>query len=357
MTTPKPSLFSVTLPSAPIPYPIVKAAKIVEEEGFPYRSIRYSQEGLIQNTSTFAEVASALASLISPMRELTVHELEKYPILEGYLIPESIDEDNVLKFLMTYGQVGLADISRRTQFKFGRKSIRNEIENFCEVVGIFEPKEIAQTISYFKKNPDEWGKRVLRIGWGTEVPYKWVIDDLRYLYRCVRILELLANKEVQSFKLEHSPELRRLMYASDKAPFVIPFGKDPGTYRSLDEKWKISEAGKVRLVEDFTNNINRFLQPLTYNIMQTEKQKKENSRFNSIETFLVYSICTTDGGFKEKFCLRESCRRPFYAKRTSHDYHHDSCAASVRQKNRRERLKVSAQKNGKKTNSKKGKNG
>lgn len=344
MNTPKPSLFTVTLPSAPIPLPIVKAVKIVEEEAFPYKSFRYSLEGLTQNLSTFTEVASALANLISPMRELTAKELEQYPELEGWLIPAKIENDKVLKFLMTYGQFGLADISRRTQFKFGTKSIESEVKNFCAKVGIYGQKDETQTVAYYKKNPDEFRKRVLRIGWGTEVPYKWVIDDLRSLYRCVRILELLANKKEQGFKLEHSQELRRFIYANDRAPFVIPIGKDPGTYRSLDTKWKISEGAIQDLVENFTSNINRFLQPLTYNVMQTEKQKAKNWQLNSIETFLIYSICTTDGGFKEKFCLKETCRRPFYAQRISHVYHSETCASSMRQKRARAKQKVSVSK-------------
>jgi len=362
MNTPKPSLFTVTLPSAPIPFPIVKAVKIVDEEGFPYRSFRYALEGSTQNVFTFADVASALASLISPMRELTVKELEQFPMLEGYLLLTFIDDDKLLKFLMTYGQVGLADISRREQFRvsisFPRKKLeKKEIEVFCLEVGIREPKEVAQTVAYFKKNPDEFMKRILRIYWGTEVPYKWIVDDLRNLYRCVRILELLANKKEQGFKLEHSQELHRLMYASDRAPFVIPIGKDSGTYLYLKNEWKISDAGKLKLVSNFTDNINRFLQPLTYNVMQTEKQKDETRRLNSIETFLIYSICTTEGGFKEKFCQKESCRKPFYAQRISHVYHSEACATSMRQKKARAKQKVSVQKNGKKTDKKKGKNG
>jgi len=357
MNTPKPSLLTVTLPNAPIPLPVVKTAKLVKESGFPYWSISYSLEGKLQTAFTYSEVATALARLISPMRELTVKELEEYPILEGYLVPDVIDSSEIVHFLNTYGQVGLADTSRRTQFKFGRTFLQKEVENFCREVGIFDPKEVAKTVAYFKKNPDEFGKRVLRIGWGTEVPYKWIMDDLRNLYKCVRILELLANKKEQSFKLEQSPELRRLMYASDRAPFPIPFGKDAGMYKSLDPKWQISSSGRKKLVEDFTLNINRFLYPLTYNAIQTEEQKVEIKRLNSIETFLVYSISTTEGGFEEKFCLKDSCRRPFYGQRISKKFCSDSCSSSMRQKRAREKKKVSVQKNRKKTNSKKGKNG
>jgi hypothetical protein len=344
MNTPKPSLLTVTLPNAPIPLPEIKTAKLIKEDGFPYWSISYSLEGKTQNEFTYSEVATALAGLISPMRELTVKELEQYPILKGYLISQEIESSEVVRFLNTYGQVGLADSSRRTQFKFGRTFLQKEVENFCSEVGIFVPKEIAKTVAYFKKNPSEFGKRVLRIAWGTEVPYKW-------------IMELLANKKEQSFKLEQSPELRRLMYASDRAPFVIPFGKDSGTYRPLDEKWKISDSGKENLVDNFTSNVNRFLRPLTYYAIQTEKSREERKRLNSLETFLVYSICTTEGGFKEKFCLKDSCRRPFYGQRISKKFCSDSCSSSMRQKRAREKKKVSVQKNRKKTNSKKGKNG
>jgi hypothetical protein len=223
------------------------------------------------------------------------------------------------------------------------------------MVGIIHPKGIEQTKAYFKKNPDEFFKRMLRIYFGTEIPFVFVQKDLRDLFRCVRILEILKSKEEKRFDLRNGAELRRLMYASDMAPFVIPRGKDSGRYKELDPKWQISKTQKEGLVNNFASNVNRFIQPITRFPLQTEVQAQINQRAFGVETFLVYSILMTEGEFREKFCIKETCGRPFYAQRSSREYCSTECNNADRQKRYRANKKVSVRKNREKTTIKKGK--
>ena len=365
MTTPKPLRLSVTLPNAQIPFPMVKKAKLVTEKEYPYKYISYELFGKPQEAFNFNETATALARLISPIREMTKVELEKFPALKGYFVADSLEESSVLDFINLYGQVGYSDILRREgiQIPFmvtGKsKLVGLSVEQFCALVGISSKPGVLKAKAYFKNNPEEFATKVWRLSWGNEVPYSWINEDLRSLYRCVRILEILKEKDSAEFNLSHSVELHRFIHASDRAPFIIPFGQTPAKYKFLDEKWLKPMSQKEKLVEEFALNVNRFLQPITLNPLQTEKQSEENSQSFGVESFLIYSILKTEAGFNERFCEKENCQRPFYAQRSSKLFCSDSCANAGRQKRYRQTKRVSVQKNRKKavTKRKKGKNG
>jgi len=350
---------SVTLPNAPLCRPIAKKAKLVELD-FGYCAISYELLGVENTKFTFNETATALGRLVAPIRELTVNELKAFPELEGWFVLDRIDSNKILDFINLYGQIGLADYLRRDKFALPMtKETRGlSVEQFCLLVGINLPSQVQKAKTYFKKNPDDLFKRTLRIYWGTEVPIAWIERDIRELFRCVRILEIFKNKKSQSINLEQSPELRRLIHASDKAPFIIPFGKDPGNFKSLDGKWNLPQMKRKALVDDFNSSVNRFLQPLTRYPIQTEELISRNLQNCGIETFLIQSLFVTDTQFKEGLCIRPSCRRPFYKQRSTKDYCSTQCGNAVRVKNHRKRQRVSVQKNGKKmTPAKKGRNG
>jgi len=365
MTTPKPLRLTVTLPNAQIPFPMVKKARMVTEKEYPYKYISYELFGKEQVAINFNETATALARLISPIREMTKLELEKFPQLEGYFIADSLEEDLVLDFINRYGQVGYSDILRRTGIQIPfmptekTKYVGLSVEQFCAIVGVDSKSGILKAKTHFKNNPEEFAKKVWRLSWGNEVPYSWIEKDLRSLYRCVRILEILKEKDSVEFNLSHSVELHRFIHASDRAPFIIPFGQTAAKYRFLDDKWLKPMGQRESLVEEFASNVNRFLQPLTLNPLQTEKQLETNAQSFGVESFLIYSILKTEAGFSERFCEKENCQRPFYAQRSSRLFCSDSCANAGRQKRYRETKKVSVQKSRKKavTKKKKGKNG
>jgi hypothetical protein len=350
---------SVTLPTAPLCWPIAKKAKLVELE-FGYRAISYEMQGLENRTFKFNETATALGRLIAPIRELTATELKAFPELEGWFVLDDLDPSKILDFINRYGQIGLADYNRRDKFNLPMtKTSRGlSVEQFCSLVGVIDTSQIQKAKIYFKKNPDDLMKRTMRIFWGTEVPMAWIEKDIRQLFRCVRILEILKKKKSQSFNLEQSPELRRLIHASDKTPFIIPFGKDPGNFRPLDSKWNLPQMHRKTLVDEFNTNVNRFLQPITRYPIHTEELVARNLQNCGIETFLIQSLLATDTQFREGFCRRPSCRRPFYKQRSTKECCSDQCATALRVKKLRGNKKVSVQKNGKKmTPVKKGKNG
>jgi hypothetical protein len=338
---------------------MVKKAKLVELD-FGYRAVSYELTGESNKAFKFNDTATALGRLISPIREMTVQELTKFPELEGWFVLEELEPPKVMEFLNVYGQIGLADYGRREKFNLPRTRTSQglEVEQFCALVGVYQVAQIQKAKAYFKKNPDDLAKRVLRIWWGTEVPMAWVEKDIRELFKCVRILEILKNKKVQEFNLEQGPELRRLISASDKAPFVIPFGKDSGSYLPTSEKWNLSERQRQALVADFASNVNRFLQPITRYPIRTQEVNEENLLNCGFETFLIQSILSTDTAFKEGLCKRPSCRRPYYKQRSTREFCSTACGTAVRVKKHRKKPKISVQKVRKrKTTAKKGKNG
>ena len=360
MNTAKSLLLGVTLPVTPIPFPALKQAKLLTETEFQYQAITYPIAGEIQYSYTFNEIATELSKVISPVRALTVKELEQFGHLGFELALDNLEPKKVLDFINRFGIVGVSDYSRREKLSRPMTIDKGELtaEQFISLVGIIGEKERAKTRAYFRKNPDELRKKAMRLWWGTEVPFSWIEQDLRDLYRCIRILEILKPKKDFEFNLTRSPELRRLITASDKAPFEIPYRKDSGTYRTLDTKWDISQAQRESLVNTFATNINRFLQPITRQPLQTQAQRETNQLTFGIEPFVIYSILTTQGGFKGAFCKKEDCRIFFYRQRITKEYCSDPCAGAQRQKKHRAKQQVSVQKSRKKKAStkKKGKN-
>lgn len=348
MTTAKPLRLSVTLPTAQIPFPALKWAKLITETEYPYQAISYEIKGDSQARFTFNEIATALSGVISPIRALTVREIELYGDFE--LILENLEPKKVLDFINRFGVVGVSDYSRREKFSRPMTRDKGELtaEQFMSLVGIIDRKEQAKTQAYFKKNPDVLRKKAMRFRWGTEVPLSWIENDLRDLYRCIRILEILKEKDTFEFNLNQSPELRRLISASDQAPFEIPYRKDSGTYKPTDTKWNLSQGQRESLVNTFVTNINRFLQPITRQPLQTQTQRETNEQAFGIEPFLIYSIMTTEGGFKGAFCKWESCKIFFYRQRITKEYCSDSCAGAGRQKRYRAKKQISVQKGRKK---------
>jgi hypothetical protein len=350
---------SVTLPTAPLCAPMLKKAKLVELD-FGYRAVSYDLTGEPNEGFKFNDTATALGRLIAPIREMTAQELTKFPEFQGWFVLENLEPSKVIEFLNVYGQIGLADYGRREKFNLPRTKTSQglEVEQFCALVGVHHLSQIQKAKTYFKKNPEDLAKRILRIWWGTEVPMAWVERDIRELFKCVRILEILKNKKAQEFNLEQGPELRRLIHASDKAPFVIPFGKDSGNYRPTSDKWNLPIRHRQALVNDFASNVNRFLQPITRYPIRTEVVNEKNAQNCGIETFLIQSIFSTDTQFKEGLCKRPSCRRPYYKQRSTREFCSTSCATAQRVKKHRKEQKISAQKvRKKKTTVKKGKNG
>lgn len=329
------------------------------ELNFGYRAILFELEGSENTAFTFNETATALGRLIAPIREMTATELKAFPHFEGWFVLDDLEPDKILQFINQYGQIGLADYHRRDKFNLPmtRTSQGLGVEQFCALVGIISPKQVQQAKAYFKKNPQDLMKRTLRIYWGTEVPLVWIEKDLRELFKCVRILEILKNKKTQSFNLEQGAELRRLISASDRAPFVIPFGKNSGTYLPTSPKWDFPQRQREALVNDFVSNVNRFLQPVTRYPIRTEAIEAKNFQNCGIETFLIESLLATDTQFKEGLCKKPSCRRPYYQQRSTKEFCSTECATAERVKKHREKKKVSVQKARKKATAKKGKNG
>ena len=361
MHTANPLLLGVTLPVTPIPFPALKQARLVIETDYPYQAISYPLDGQAQEAFTFSETATALAKVISPVRALTVKELETYgAFFETALALDSLEPEKVLAFINRFGIVGVADYSRREKFSRPMTLDKGELtsEQFCALVGIIGTREQAKTKAYFKKNPDELRKKAMRFHWGTEVPFAWIEKDLRDLYRCIRILEILKEKDEFQFNLKQSQELRRLIWASDKAPFEIPYRAGAGTFKPSNDKWNFSQRHREDLVNTFVTNINRFLQPITRTPLQTQTQSETNRHFFGIEPFIIYSILSTQGGFKGAFCKRTECRIFFYRQRVTREYCSDSCAGALRQVKHRAKKQVSVQKSRKKkaSTSKKGKN-
>lgn len=361
MTTAKASLLGVTIPNSPFVAPALKPARLITETEFPYIAVQYPLEGTIQEDFAFNEVATVLSKIISPVRALTAKEIETYgTVWESALMLDHLEPKKVLDFINRFGIVGVSDYSRREKFARPMTKDAGEltVEQFCSMVGIIGTKDQAKTKTYFKKNPDELRKKAMRFHWGTEVPLSWIEKDLRDLYRCVRILEILKQKDEFQFNLKNSKELHRFIWASDNAPFEIPYRTDAGTYKPLSEKWDISQRRKDDLVNTFVTNINRFLQPITRTPLQTQEQLETNQHFFGVEPFLIHSILTTQGGFKGAFCKKDTCKVFFYQQRITKEFCSDSCSHAERQKKYRAKQQVSVLKSRKKKAStkKKGKN-
>lgn len=351
MTTGNSSLLGVTIPNSPFVAPALKQARLITETEFPYIAVQYPLEGTIQEDFTFNEVATGLARIISPVRALTTEEIQTYgTFFESALMLDNLEPKKVLDFINRFGIVGVSDYSRREKFSRPMTKDAGEltVEQFCSMVGIIGTKDQAKAKTYFKKNPDELRKKAMRFHWGYEVPLSWIEKDLRDLYRCVRILEILKDKDEFQFNLKKGKELHRLIWASDKAPFEIPYRQDAGTFKPLSEKWDISQKHKEDLVNTFVTNINRFLQPITRTPLQTQKQLETNQHSFGVEPFLIHSILTTQGGFKGAFCKKETCKIFFYRQRITKEFCSDSCAGAQRQRTYRAKKRVSVQKSRKK---------
>lgn len=371
MTTPKALKLRVTLPSLAIPYPRIRKASLGQEGVFEF--VEYSDDGQSFSKYSHNETANELLRLIEPHRQLTVKELdqllnitEKSEKLDSKLvgvfeIPD-LNTEKILAFINTYGQMGLANLSRREKFerRMTKDGFEMSVDEFCARIA---PKyNLSRTFAneYYNKNPKKLYEHCEAIVRGLRVPLRWIEQDIRATGRAIKAIAFLNERHKKDderfIPLDGVKALRNFLGAIDQAPFEIPRGKSASEIHKFHPAWKIEPQQVERLVATFLSEINSLLQPLTRSPLQSDL--KPLTQNFCVESYLLYSILTTESQFVERYCQKSDCGRPFYPERSTRTYCSTRCGDYVRQKEHREKKKkVSTSSSGKKKTERKAKNG
>lgn len=337
MDTPKPFQITVALPSASPKYPTVRKWSYKEDKALGYRYLESREVQGKQNTLyLFSETANALLSLVNPARDFTAEEIKRWgDDAKGFTIKDDLEPIKVQDFLNRYGQIGRADYARREKFSRAFTPDGGELtaQQFAQLCDI-DPRLIPNIEKFRKQNKDDWRKKILRIQWGLEIPFSWIQKDLFDLASTVRILASLekhweSGNPIYYLKPVRSKALRAFLLASERVS--VPFGKDEN-FKPLDTKWSISERLIESDWEKFAGNLNRFISPITKNLVSTEKRDQIELDNVGIETYLIFSILQTTAEFAERRCANPSCNKQFFFERSTKTYCEESCQTTARVK-------------------------
>lgn len=365
MATPKPFQITVSLPTLQPIAPTRRDWIYKEDKNLGYRYFKTDEvEGEENDLYRFSETANALLRLVNPAREVTAEEIEKSGgFLRGARIKENLEPKEIEKFLNSYGQIGRADYSRREKFSRAFTPDGGEMtaQQFASICGI-HPNYLANIEKERKTKPDQWRKRIIRLHWGTEIPFDWIEKDLFDLARTVRILSALEKDYIGDkpfFYLENKwgKARNRFLIASERV--AVPLGKDEN-YKPQDrDLWTVSERILSAEWENFANNLNRFVSPVTRLVFATDSRERIARDNVGIETWLICSIVQTRAKFAEKRCANEKCQRQFFNERSHKRFCSTACESTVRTRRFRAKQKNSSGKSqkkkkakGKKTNAK-----
>ena len=337
MGTPKPLQITVALPSASAQSPILRKWIYKEDEDLGYRYLESREvQGKPNTLYLFSETANALLSLVNPARDFTAEEIKKWgDEAKGFTIKDNLEPNEVQDFLNRYGQIGRADYARREKFSRAFTPDGGELtaQQFAQLCDI-NPLLVPNIEKFRKQNKDDWRKRILRIQWGLEIPFSWIQKDLFALASTVRILASLekhweSGNPIYYLKPIRSKALRAFLLASERVS--VPFGKDED-YKPLDTKWSISEKIIESDWEKFASNLNRFISPITRNLVSTDKRDQIALDNVGIETYLIFSILQTTAQFAEKRCANPNCNKQFFFERSTKTYCEESCQTTARVK-------------------------
>lgn len=373
MTMPKELRLRVTLPALDSPYPRLRTAKFGQEGVFQF--IEYSDDDQRVSRISHSQIASELLRLIEPQRQLTRRELDELlnvtpqtPSTENsklvgvFEIPD-LDRNKVLLFINTFGQMGLANLSRREKFerRITRDGFEMSVDEFCSRIAPRKILSRSLAEKYYKDNKNKLREHCEAIVLGTRVPWYWVEQDIRVTGQAIKAIALLneshRKRAESSIPLEDGNALRDFLGAIEQAPFEIPRGKKASQIHIRHSAWKIEPQKVELLVGSLLSDINSLLQPLTRSPLQTSL--KPVTKNFCVESYLLYSILTTESRFVERFCQKSECGRPFYPERSTGVYCSKACGDAVRQKRHRQKgRQISTSSGGKrKTPKEKGKNG
>jgi len=376
MTMPKALRLRVTLPRLATPYPRLPKATLGQEGVF--RFIEYSDTGKTVASHSYNKMAGELLALIEPLRQMTIAELDKSL---GLTPPQGaeeqnrklintfkdrdFDQDKVLSFINTYGQMGRADSARREKFE-RRVTIEGYemgVDEFCSRIAPGHILSRTQAEEYYQANKKKLREHSEAIATGARVPWHWIEADIRTTGRAIRALavinEYAKRRGEISIPLEDGNALRDFLGAIEKAPFEIHYPRKPSQTQMTHPAWKTEPEKVERLVATLLSDINTLLQPLTRTPLQSDfgRIAVDYGWNYCVESYILYSILTTDSHFIERPCL--NCGRPTFAERSTRIFCSPRCGASVRQKRHRQKKKqVSTSTSGKKkTPQQKGQNG
>jgi endogenous inhibitor of DNA gyrase (YacG/DUF329 family) len=356
----------VTLPRLATPYPRLPKATLGQEGVFQF--IEYSDKGKTVASHSYNKMAGELLALIEPLRQLTIAELDESLGLtppqgeEGQnrkLIntfkARDFDQDKVLAFINTYGQMGRANLARREKFE-RRVTIEGyemSVDEFCSRIAPGHRLSRTQAEEYYQANKKKLKEHCWAIATGARVPWHWIEADIRTTGRAIRALAVIneysKTRGKRFIPLEDGDMLRDFLGAIEKAPFEILYPKKGHQIQRQSPAWKPEPKKVEQLVASLLSDINALLQPLTRTPLQSDFDRiaVDYEANYCVESYLLYSILTTDSHFIERPCL--NCGRPTFAERSTRIFCSPRCGASVRQKRHRQKKKqVSTSTSGKK---------
>ena len=365
METDKALQLGVAFPAVPIAFPRLRKWVLKEDKeiGYQYlenREIEYQPQDLF----VWNEVANALLNLVEPIRELTVEEKKIYGESEDLTARDSTPSEKIVSFLNTYGQVGLADYHRRLKFNRPHTTDRGELtpEQFRVLVDlpdyqrkIDREKQSKALASKFQDNKFRL-ERINRISWGYEIPLNWVERDLFDLYKCVRILLALRENQDEfdsplfSLTLKRSRALRRFLLASQRV--AVPLGEGEDFRYLKDKRWQISDKIIETEWEMFVWNLNRFLFPITKNVIYTQKSLEQSNLTMGVETWISYQMLQSEARYSEGICLNPKCQKAYVGQKITKKYCDTACATTARSRKFRAKKKNSSGRSQKKAKAK-----
>jgi hypothetical protein len=371
MATSKALKLSVALPPAPIGAPRLRQWALKEDKEIGYRYLESRDlEFKAQDFLVWNEVADALLNLVEPIRELTLEEKKRYGEGESFTMRDETSPDQILSFLNTYGQVGLADYNRRASFlrPFTLDGGELTSEQFRALVNLphykkeSDRKKQARALKEKFANHSYRFERLNRISWGFEIPLVWVERDLFDLYKCVRIILALDKNYTKenipyfSLTMTQSRALRNFLLASQKV--AVPLGKSEDYKYLKSNRWKIDDKVVKAEWEKFAINLNRFLTPISKNSVYSDLSLKESQKTLGVETWLAYKMLESRADYSEKVCQRAKCGKPYVGQRNTKRFCSKSCATTQRVQIWKEKKRNSSGKSRKKAQAKgKKKNG
>jgi hypothetical protein len=321
-----------------------KAELIEEDSGYCY--VRYSGES--EEVVLSAKAETDLLTLVRPFETETDPFAKKFRQAyggggQGWNFPE-LDRKKVLKFLNTWGTIGF-----RNEANFNKFNPQLTDSGIVWALGYHYTGEEAT--SFLGKNFPERYQQILKL---NEIPFPWIEEELQRLAFCVRLTNNLFRDQGNSdhFKREKvfltQANLARIVSSSSHfASLDFKDDQDPAT-RKINMA-NLDHAEEV--LNEFADEINRYLRPLTISVMQTNKVESFYTRNLGFETALACAIVMRFrvGG---TLLICQECKNPYFPKRLTENakYCGDSCGHRVRDRNykRRTRAKVSATKAGKK---------
>jgi hypothetical protein len=185
------------------------------------------------------------------------------------------------------------------------------------------------------------------------IPYRFVVDELIRMARCVRlVLRLLQGSPKKDDEFRFSvANRRRIISGWGFLPLEMPPEKDPATFRNLSEIWTktINYKGKrVKYVElaetaisEFAQKMNSYLTPLSSKVLRTESMESSFAGKIGLETALAtYLLDKLYRAGSPLQCAK--CKNLYFPEKRKDDSQFCSqrCGQSVRQRRYRKKQSV-----------------